>query len=161
MNFDVVDVKNSKTPFKNQIITFKASMVLEAYLHLIYIDNNHKRCLLFSMYIFFHLLCILRVSVKMACCLCLVQTVLGLITEVAHGGFDIPLSELFELVWATFMIRVLLCVCAWVGMIGGRWFSNFHLLSMIKVRYLIVVECIVACKHVWALKGCSIVKRGW
>ena len=42
------------------------------------------------------MLCISRVNVAMACCLCPVLIVLGSITKVTHGGLDIPLYELFE-----------------------------------------------------------------
>ena len=38
---------NLKMPLRNQIITYKANTILEAYLHLTHIDNNHKWCLHF------------------------------------------------------------------------------------------------------------------
>ena len=40
-------LRNPKMLLKNQIITYKANMSLEPYLHLTHIDNNHKWCFTF------------------------------------------------------------------------------------------------------------------
>lgn len=37
-----------------------------------------------------------------------------------------------------------------LGCIGSWWFSSLLLLSMSRVRYLMAINCIVACMHAWA-----------
>jgi len=39
-----------------------------------------------------------------------------------------------------FVLGSLLFVFVYVGVIGGWWFSNFHLLSMSSVRHLIAIK---------------------